>query len=134
MQTLACVRVPCALALARASMHTASGVRVASARAAASAPGCAGGESGDASRLVRPVLSSTHDEARRRVLSLYRACIRQAPYIGVSSTLLCHSHFRCLSTLSSYALHIIHGQVRTTGRGVIQGTEGCVQGSRIMVS
>lgn len=31
---------------------------------------------------VRPILSVDQNEARRRVLSLYRAWYRQAPYIG----------------------------------------------------
>lgn len=31
---------------------------------------------------VRPVLSVNKDEAKRRVLSLYKAWYRQAPYIG----------------------------------------------------
>lgn len=31
---------------------------------------------------VRPILSVDNDEARRRVLSLYKAWYRQVPYIG----------------------------------------------------
>lgn len=31
--------------------------------------------------LVRPVLSCNSEEARARVLSLYRSCLRQTPYL-----------------------------------------------------
>lgn len=31
---------------------------------------------------VRPILSVDHNEARRRVLNLYKAWYRQIPYIG----------------------------------------------------
>lgn len=31
---------------------------------------------------VRPILSVDNDEARRRVLSLYKAWYRQVPYLG----------------------------------------------------
>ena len=34
-------------------------------------------------KQVRPVLSTDHNEARRRVLNLYKIWIRQIPYIRV---------------------------------------------------
>lgn len=33
-------------------------------------------------KIVKPVLSTNHAEAKRRVLSLYKAWYRQIPYIG----------------------------------------------------
>lgn len=32
---------------------------------------------------VKPILSVDHEEARKRVLNLYKAWYRQIPYIGV---------------------------------------------------
>lgn len=37
---------------------------------------------GRAIRQVKPILSIDHEEARQRVLNLYKAWYRQLPYIG----------------------------------------------------
>lgn len=36
-------------------------------------------------KQVKPILSTDREEARRRVLNLYRAWYRQVPYIGESN-------------------------------------------------
>ena len=38
---------------------------------------------GEGIRYVRPILSTNHADAKRRVLNLYRAWHRQIPYVGM---------------------------------------------------
>lgn len=54
-------------------------------------------------KQVKPILSTDKEEARKRVLNLYKAWYRQIPYIGEKFknsfsevlTLLCHNFYCC---------------------------------------
>lgn len=64
---------------------------------------------------VRPILSLDNTEARRRVLSLYKAWYRQIPYIG---------EFLCVfvgpGTLCGRLCYIIHNSAANSGSMIIE--------------